>query len=480
MRYEAPYRDRYEWPVSVQSTAALDDYVRAVDLILSGNIGAQECLQRALGNDDRFALAYAALATIEQREGRLDNARAAVHLALECALDTTRRERQHVEVIAEAIRGNSSRALRLAKEHLLEFPRDAYILNQYRILRVGPGCREMNAAILDTIEQLEPVYGDDWFYTGIRSYYLHELNRFEESRAYAEKSLSGNPRNGGAAHNMAHCFYETADYRGGLDFLGDWITDYHPTAPNYSHLNWHMALFEITQGRYQRSFEIYQECIRPSVLRHEVGTMGPPIADATSVLWRYKLYGSPAERAVDWREIEEFAATVAASHTTPFNDAHCALAFAATGNDRAMTALIDKLRSSSANGNAVVAEVALPLILGIGAFGHGAYEETVRHIEPILDDIIRVSGSQAQRMVFEETLLRAHMLTDRYDKAEEMLRKRLEHRHSGRDFYWLAEAQTRQGDHESALVQLEQGSWYWLEADSGLPEVNRARALLKR
>ena len=470
----ASQRDRYNLPLSTSSSAAVDDYVKGVDLVLSGNVGAEERLEEAIRADEGFALAHAALAAVDLRWWRFESARAHAEAARTLVSGTSRREQQHVAVITSMVDGQGLHALELAREHLNDFPSDGYILQQYIGLRRGPGCREVSAATLDTIVALEPAYGDDWFYAGTRSFQLHELNRFEESRRYAERSLAGNPRNGNAAHNMAHCFYETADYVGGLDFLNDWIVEYHPDAPHYSHLNWHKALFDLTQGRYQDSYDIYREAIRPSVLKHDIGALGPPVADATSLFWRYRLYGSPLERNEDWREIDVFAGAVAAGPRTAFYDAHCALAFAATGNDVAMTALIDALRDAADRRHALTLEVTLPLVLGIEAFGRGAYAETVAHIEPIADEIVRLGGSQAQRMVFEETLLRAYMLSGRTEKAEEMLRKRLEHRHSGRDFFWLAEADSSQGLLDAASTNRQRARTLWPAADPSAPELLRA------
>ena len=468
---KAAQRDRYDLPLSTNSSAAADEYVRGVDLVLSGNVGATERLERSLAADDGFALGHATMASIDLRWRRFDSARDHADAARKLSGGISKRERQHVEVIAQMVDGNGGVALDLALEHLQEFPNDGYVLSQYIGLRRGPGCREMSAAILDTIELLEPAYGDDWFYTGARSFQLHELNRFDESRRYAERSLSGNPRNGNAAHNLAHFFYETADYEGGLDFLNGWIVEYHPDAPHYSHLNWHRALFDLTQGRYQDSYDVYRESIRPSVLKQDVGALGPPVADATSLFWRYRLYGSPLEQPDDWREIDEFAQVVAAGGRSGFYDAHCALAFAATGNQRAMSTLVDALREVAADGHALTVEVTLPLVLGIEAFGREDYARSIDFIEPIFDDLVRINGSQAQRLVFEETLLRAYMLTGSYEKAEAMLRARLEHKHSGRDFFWLAEADSSRGLLEAAGQHRSTARAMWAKADPATPEM---------
>jgi tetratricopeptide (TPR) repeat protein len=467
----AAQHDRYQLPLSTNSSAAAESYTQGIDLVLSGNVGAEDQLEDALRADEGFALAHAALASLDLRWRRFDSAATHADAARRLASGTSKREQQHIEVITSMVDGRGAEALGFASEHLDSFPSDAYILQQYIGMRRGVGCLELNAAILDKIEALEPAYGDDWFYAGTRSFQLHELNRFDEARRYAELSLAGNPRNGNAAHNMAHCFYETADYVAGIDFLTDWIVGYHPDAPHYSHLNWHKALFDLTQGRYQDSYDVYREMIRPSVLTQDIGGLGPPLADATSLFWRYRLYGSSLQQTADWTEVDQFAAATAAGPRAPFIDAHCALSFAATGNDAAMSALIDALRTAADNGHAVTREVALPLVLGIEAFGRGAYAETIVHIEPIFDDLVRIGGSQAQRMVFEETLLRAYMLAGRHERAEVLLRKRLEHRHSGRDFFWLAEADSSQGLVDAASANRAQAQTLWTGADRDAPEL---------
>jgi pentatricopeptide repeat protein len=55
-----------------------------------------------------------------------------------------------------------------------------------------------------------------------------------------------------------------------------------------------------------------------------------------------------------------------------------------------------------------------------------------------MDEVIRIGGSHAQREVIEDTLLEAYLRSRRFDRAEAMLRERLERRPSPRDTRWLA------------------------------------------
>ena len=76
------------------------------------------------------------------------------------------------------------------------------------------------------------------------------------------------------------------------------------------------------------------------------------------------------------------------------------------------------------------------------AFARGDYESAVQHLEPVTDQVVRVGGSNAQREVFEDTLLQAYLRAERYAQAESLLRKRLARRPSTRDTLWLQQAQS--------------------------------------
>ena len=469
MDYKTEKTDRFDLPLTTTSQAAVDHYIDGVDRILSGNVGAGTSLRRAIDEDEGFAMAYAALSGLDLRQRRFEDARANATRARELAGGLTRRERSHIETATEMIVGRAPNAMKLTDEHLQVFPGDANILQQYTFLHFGSGDPDRNGRTLRLLEDVENSYGDEWFYTGTRSFYLHELDRFDESRHYAELSLRGNPRNGNASHNMAHCFYETADYSGGIEFVAEWVDEYDDRAPFFSHLNWHLALFELTQGRYKRAHEIYRQTIRPSVLE-QAGGLGPPIADATSLLWRFRLYGYAVPEG-DWAEVAKFSRDAYHSGSYAWQDMHAALALAATGDTTTLDEMTSRLRRRAERGNAMDAEVTLPLVWGIEAFGRGDYDETVRLIEPVAPQIVRAGGSQAQRQVFEETLLQAYLNSEQYEKAEEMLRKRLEHRHSARDFFWLARALDATGDLEAASTSRQAARDQWFDADPDAPEL---------
>ena len=95
-----------------------------VDLLAGRTSAAERSLTDAVVADPRFALGHAALAATG--EGEID---LALERARALAGGASRRERQHVEVIDAAVRGDTGRALALAHDHLTRFPCDVLVLH---------------------------------------------------------------------------------------------------------------------------------------------------------------------------------------------------------------------------------------------------------------------------------------------------------------------------------------------------------------
>jgi hypothetical protein len=66
----------------------------------------------------------------------------------------------------------------------------------------------------------------------------------------------------------------------------------------------------------------------------------------------------------------------------------------------------------------------------MGAFAGGRYEETIAALAPVLDRLVRVGGSLAQRDLFEHTLLAAYVRAGRPAEARALLTRRVDRRPS--------------------------------------------------
>jgi len=464
------YHDRYGLPLSTSSASAAERYIDGIDRVLAYEVDAERCFEAAIAADDGFALAHAALAFLLNFRGAPDIAKAAIARAGALAAGTTRRERQHVAAIAANVAADGPRATVLIREQLAEFPRDVLLLFQVNGIIGLSGRQERQQERFALLEGLAPHYGDDWAFLHLYGFAHHESDLFGESRRLSERSLALYPRSGGATHNLAHVFYETNDHGSGAGFLDGWLAGYDPRAPFHCHLSWHMALFELARGRYARVMALYDTAISPAVTQTRTSMF-----DASTLLWRCQLYGGGAE-PLPWAAVCDRAAQMTAKPGAAFADTHAALAFAATGSDAALSRLIDALRDLDAKGHPLAGTLTLPLVQGVAAFMRRDYDETIRQIEPVLPQLVRIGGSNAQREVFEDTLLEAYLRSGRYEQAETMLRRRLDRRPSTRDYFWLGRAQLATGRQTDAMTSLQRVTDEWCDADADTAEIAAVHA----
>jgi tetratricopeptide (TPR) repeat protein len=467
-------QDRYGLPLSTSSPQAAAHFITGIDLLLAQNFGPEEHFAQAIAADADFALAYSAMAYMLHLRAQVAAAREQAQQAQALAARVSRRERQQVEAMALFVNGQGPRSYALIREHLGEYPRDMLLIRVAQRLFVlgcsGAGVPSFPSPLLALMQSVAPAYGDDWAFLGQYAFAHHETGHIEAARRLAERSLALHPSNAVAAHSAAHVFFETGDAAGGRDFLGSWLQGFDTRAPYRVHLSWHHALFELAMGHYQQVLDLYEADIRPAVTAQAVTALN----DSAALLWRWSLY-SGSTPPVPPQEVCALAVPAATRPGPAFRDAHAALAFAVAGDEVYMGQMIDRLRALAAQGDTLAGEVTLPLVQGIHAFAQGAYNEAVTFMaplfsEPHLDQLARIGGSHAQREVFEDTLLEAYLRAAQYDKAEAMLRARLQRRESTRDLFWLGRAQVQNGQPEAARASFQEVVQDWQDADPTSPE----------
>lgn len=246
------------------------------------------------------------------------------------------------------------------------------------------------------------------------------------------RSLALRRDNFNAAHSMAHVESESEQMADGSEFLGGWLSDHDRRGGLYSHLAWHLALFELSQGNEQRALELYESEIRPGQSEQSALFM---LADSASLLWRCELFGDRkiGEDDARWEALSDFSTEAFPPIGMAFADAHRALAYAAAGDADSLGTLIDGLKAAQREGRLPAGEVVPALAEAIAAFAAEDYDGAISLLEPLEDDIGRVGGSHAQWQVFEDTLLEAYLRAGRTDLAEPLLRKRIDRNPTERD-----------------------------------------------
>ncbi len=426
------FRDRYGYELTTASAEAADAYGRGIDLSLSSNAGAEEAIDAALAGDPDFALAHVAKARQAQFLGDMPAMKAGKERAAALTASTTAREQQHIAALVRAMDGDGPGATALIKEHVQEFPRDAYLLSQvtgpFSLIGFGGG-PDWRVEQFEVLAPLESAYGDDWWFLSTFAFAHNELYHFEVADRLVRRSLELNARSGHGAHTFSHVMFETGDLQSGAAFLESWLPGFERSASLFSHLWWHKALFALKAGDSGPAEAIYRETLSPAVCP---GVPVIAMADAASLTWRCDLYGL-ARPEGSREELRDFAAKAFARPGITFADVHAALAYAAAGDTPALEALTSALRRREADGKQPAGRVVVAIVEAITAYAEGDFERAVAALEPFEDQVVRIGGSNAQREVIEDTLLQAYVRAGRHEQAEAMLKKRLARRHTPLD-----------------------------------------------
>lgn len=406
-------KDRYDNPISTQSSAARDAYVTGVDALLSANPDPEASFRSAIAADEGFALAHIALARTVQVYGRAGESKVPLARALELAPHVSARERSHIAIFERILTGRGAEGLALTREHIKSWPRDAFALapstSVFGLIGFSglKGREEEQHALLDP---LAGAYGDDWWYRSLLAFAEMEVGKYDRAKRNIEASMAAFPRNGHGAHIRAHLYYEVGERRAGFDFLKIWSRDYPRNAHIHCHVSWHQAIWAMELGQSDDAWASYRDNLHPGA------SWGPQInvlTDCASFLFRAELAGEPRKPEL-WADLSAYAAKWFPNPGMAFADIHSALAHAMAGNGEALERII-----ASPKGTA--ADVVAPVALAFRSFARQDWDGAITALEPIMAEHERLGGSRAQRDLIEYTLAGAMLRAGRVDEAGRMI-----------------------------------------------------------
>jgi hypothetical protein len=430
--------DRFGLTLSTPSPAAAESYRNFVDAMLASRDGVETHLSAARAADEGFALVHIGDAYTRLANGDLLGAREGAAKAVELGAGATRREQHHIATLASFVNGDTTRSTELVKEHVEEFPLDALMVFVAQFRLSFSGRRTWKQEISTLTEEVAPHYDpDEWSILGLRAFRAEEERDLDAARLLAERSLDLYPENARAAHVLAHTYFERAEHEDGYRFLDRWLASHHPQRVFGGHLWWHVALHQLGANDREGACRTLRTGIAGA------GRVPYRIPDVASLLWRMDLYGLNTDPA-DWQTASEFAAEVVTAPRFAFVDAHVVVAHAGARQRERLTQFMMQLQSQAEAGNTLVDDVVLPLARGISAFADRDSDGAVRNLGPLIasGDLVRLGGSNAQREVFEDTLIVA--LVDNGDRgtALALLDQRLARRPSRVDDRWRLLATT--------------------------------------
>ncbi len=403
------------------SIADYDQAVRAFNLVHGDSIGRFDAARAAAPDFAMAHLGKAWVFAVANDPGLLAQARVLVEDVRPLTLNE--REAAHFAALSHLVRGARSAAVAVMDRHLMHYPFDL-LGHQGAALVDGflgrfHWVRDRSARALPLWSKDRPGYGTMLAFHGFGLEEAGDYARAEdESRAAAElEPLSFWPH-----HTVAHVMEMTGRPEDGLGWMAErealWSS---PSHANQVHIWWHKALFHVELGQYEAALAVYDGPMRATQRR-----LGVSLTNASALLWRLDLLG--CEIGGRWQDLAALWEGHADGKCLVFTDIHAAMAELRSGQEalveRRLTAMRETAQSE-VEAAGLYRTVGIPVVEGLTAFHHGAYDEAVTLLLQTRVDLWQIGGSHAQRDVVDWTLAEAAVRGGQREVALALAHERL-------------------------------------------------------
>jgi tetratricopeptide (TPR) repeat protein len=368
----------------------------------------------------------------------------------------TERERAHLCAASVWLGGDIERAGALLREINVRWPLDTLALAVGHQIDFFTGnadaLRDRIAGALTAWGEDDPHYGP---LLGMFGFGLEESGHYARAEQVALAAVERNPRDVWGTHAVVHTHEMQGRFAEGMRYLdaraGDWGADNMMAVHNW----WHYAIHALEAGDTARVLEVYDAALAPTA----TSGIALELLDAAALLWRFRLDGEDAMRAVGdrWGPLADaWSERIDAPHYA-FNDAHAVMAFLGAGRVGEAEELVDDRTEWAARprpgvtNHTMTAEIGLPVCRALIAFARERYEETVDLLLPVRGRLRTFGGSHAQRDAVQRTLVEAALRARRLEMARTLLSERLNLR-PGSPYNWLGQARLADELGQAALA----------------------------
>ncbi|MES2343246.1 MAG: tetratricopeptide repeat protein [Pseudomonadota bacterium] len=417
------HRDLSGSVLSGASAEATENYLAAVEAYHCYAGDAVGLLDRAIADSPAFVMAHALKAYLHLIGANAAAAQVGVAAVMTArALPANTREQGHLAALEKIIAGEFRAAGRIFEDLTIANPKDAMALQVGQLMDFVTGdSRMLRDRIGRALPSWSPDRPDYHAALGMLAFGLEETGLYDRAEAAGRQAVALQPRNGWAQHAVAHVL-EMQDRRAeGVAWMrGDieaWTRESFFAVHNW----WHLALFHLGLGEVDEVLKLYDGPIWGAK-----SDMAVDLVDAAAMLWRLSLRG--IELGNRWNDLADvYEAKAAELGAYAFDDAHAMMAFVGAGRTEAAKALLEAqqtaLRGPGDNAG-FVAEVGLPLMEGLHAFGQADYGRAVERLRTVRNRSARFGGSHAQRDVIDLTLIEAASRNKDQDLKRALLAER--------------------------------------------------------
>ena len=414
---------------SAATPKAIALFDQAIDDMLEYRARTAASIQAAIAEDQNHIMAHVLMTGAmllmgtnvvrPQIEERLATISA---LTKEQGGSLTRRENLHVVALNAWASGDLDAACRSWEAIILEWPHDLLALRSLHFQNFWMGranyMRNMVGAALASWDESMPGYA---FVLGMTAFGFEECGDYPRAERLAREAVARNPDDLWSVHAVAHVLEMQGRLAEGSSWLEGPDEQWADRGPFKGHLWWHMALFAVERGDFDRAITIYDVHVQPGEKFVSTDMMNAP-----SLLARLEFQG--ADVGDRWNQLAARSEQWIGNHEVPFTDAHTMFPFARTGSpncDALLRSLEDLARRPKSYGGSIAAPFLVPIARAVRAFYEGRYGETVKILMPLRATLQPIGGSHAQRDLFHQLLTEASIKDGNYRLAKTLLNERI-------------------------------------------------------
>lgn len=198
----------------------------------------------------------------------------------------------------------------------------------------------------------------------------------------------------GEAHVVAHRLFDESRFEDGHRSLGDWLATHTGSGSDWMHLQFHMALFELTVDRWDDAYTRFTNEILPTA-----ATTDDALTDAPALAWQLALTARH-EAPIDWNVLRRTALRNAGRPASAFVELHHLLAFAGASDVDSIERWLNENRRRSIGSLATT--VLTNMATALRAWCRSEYRAAAAALEKTVPRIQLVGGSHAQQQLFIE------------------------------------------------------------------------------
>jgi hypothetical protein len=199
----------------------------------------------------------------------------------------------------------------------------------------------------------------------------------------------------GQAHVMAHRMLDEGRHELGHRLLGAWLDGRDGrdgSGSDWSHIQWHMAVFEIAVGRWEDARRRFETNILPVAARTY-----DALTDAPAILWRLQLSASRPV-TLPWEPVRATAAERLTRPSGPYVELHCLLALSGAGDVEGLDRWVHG-RSETLDSRA---KLLTQMGVGLRALAAKDYELSAVVLASAVPKVSVLGGSHAQNQLFKD------------------------------------------------------------------------------